>query len=74
MARCKQNLNIQVGLLTSSATNVLSEVNRKSSERVDKHTDAVLLLIELDMPSFTLYTVNLSDTTQITLSNILPSI
>jgi hypothetical protein len=61
-------------MLTSVATNVHSEVNRKSSERVDKHTDAALQLIELDTLSSTPSTVNLSDITQITLSNILPSI
>jgi len=65
---------VKVAMLTSPVTNVLSEVNRKNLERVDRHTDAVLQLIEPDTLSFTLSTANLSDTTQTTLSNILPSI
>jgi hypothetical protein len=56
-------------VLTSTVTNVLSEANHRSSERVDKHIDAVLLLIELDTLSFTHSTVNLSDITQTTSSN-----
>jgi hypothetical protein len=58
-----------VAILTFIATNVPSEVNHKSSERVDKHTDAALPPTELDTPSYTHFTVNLYATTQTTLSN-----
>ena len=58
-----------MAVLTSAVINGLSVVNLKSTARADKHIDAVLLLIELDTLSFTHSTVNLSDTTQTTLSN-----
>ena len=69
MCLCK----IEMAVLTFTATSVLSVVNLKSMARVDKHIDAALLLIEPDMPFFTHSTANLFDTTQITLSNTLPS-
>jgi hypothetical protein len=56
-------------VLTSAVINVLSVANHKSLEKVDKHIDAVLLLIELDTLFSTHSTANLSDTTQTTLSN-----
>jgi hypothetical protein len=59
-------------LLTSTVTNVLLEVNRRIMEREDKHTDAVLQLTGLDMLFSIHFTANLSDTTPITSSNILP--
>lgn len=54
---------------TQSVTNVPSVVNRRNLERVDKHTDVVLLPTELDMLFYILSTVNLYDTTQTTSSN-----
>ena len=73
MARCMYLCGVEEAVLTSAATNVLSVVNRKTSERVDKHTDAVLQQIELDTPFFTLSTANPSDITRTTLSNTLHS-
>lgn len=61
-------------VLTSTVTSVPSVVNLRSSERVDRHTDAVLPLTEPDMLSYTPSTVNLYDTTPTTSSNISPSI
>jgi hypothetical protein len=47
-----------------AATNVLSVVNRKSSERVGRHTDAALPLTEPDTLFFTLFTANRYATTR----------
>jgi hypothetical protein len=47
------------------------EVNLKSIERVVKHTDAMLLLIELDILFFTHFIVNLYNIILITLLNTL---
>ena len=58
-------------VLTLVDINVPSVDNHKSSERVDKPTDVVLLLTEPDTLFSTLSMANLSDTTQITLSNTL---
>jgi hypothetical protein len=74
MARCKLLLLLELALLTFAVINVLLEASRKSLERVGKHTDAALLLIEPDMLSYTPSMVNLFDTTQTTLSNTLLSI
>lgn len=61
-------------VLTFVVINVLSVASHKSMEKVDKHIDAVLPLIELDTLFFTHFTVNLSDTTRTTLSNTSHSI
>jgi hypothetical protein len=61
-------------MLTFAVINVLSEDNRRILAREDKHTDAVLQLIEPDMPFSIHSTASLYDTTQITLSNISLSI
>jgi hypothetical protein len=53
---------------------VLSAVNRRILAKVDKHTDAVLQLTELDTPFYTHFTVNLFDTTQTISLNISHSI
>lgn len=49
----------KVAMLTFAVTSVLSVVNHRSLERVDKHTDAALLLTELDTLFSTLFTANL---------------
>ena len=51
--------------------NVLLEVNRRTLEREDKHTDVALLQTEPGTPSYILSMANLFDTTQTTLSNTL---
>lgn len=55
--------------LTLAVTNVLSEANRRILEREDRPTDVVPLLTELDMPCFTHFMANLSDTTRISSSS-----
>jgi hypothetical protein len=71
MARCTLIEGFPVAMLTSIATNVRSEANRRNSAKVDKRIDAVLLPIEPDMHFFTHYTANLFDTTRTTSLNTL---
>jgi hypothetical protein len=71
MARCTLIEAFSTAMLTSIATNVRSEVNRRNSAKADRRIDAVLPPIEPDMHFFTHYTANLFDTTQTTSLNIL---
>lgn len=60
-ARCKKDSGSSSVVFTNNVylvINVLSVVNHKNSERVDKHTDVVQLLTELDMHFSTLSMVN----------------
>ena len=71
MAECEKYEFVSRAVLTSIATNERSVDNHKSTEKVDRRTDAALLLTEPDMLYSTLFMGNPCDTTQITSSNTL---
>jgi hypothetical protein len=76
MAKCKGSARLlqQHHTNIQSVTNVHLVVNRRNSERVDKHTDVVLLPTEPDTLFYTLSTVNPYVTTQTTSLNTSRSI
>lgn len=71
MAKCKTHDAISMTVLTAVATSVLSVDNRRSMERVGRHTVAVLPRIERAMLFSILSMANPCDTTRTTLSNTL---